>query len=159
MMKKAPVNVPEVALFMANTPPVNGWALHWLLSKSQIEFVLHDISALPPCSEFPGLQRAQHQDEVLPVLSLEQHYALETLPVTSGFKYIVTRVPTADGTLLKVILRICNPLRIRKLNFNAEKTLHTGLQKNSQDILGAFTLPDNQLIILPDIEKILVNIM
>lgn len=147
--------LPEVAIIMANTPPVEGWHIHWLISKKQVEYILTDIAALPPGGEYPHLQRAQYQEEMLPVISLEQHFGLDEPPQSAGYRYLVTKSPHEAGRVTRAILRFSHPVRVRKLNFNSTPTQHTGLQENVEHILGAFTLPDNQLVIIPDIPAIL----
>ncbi len=148
---------PEVALVMANSAPIDGWQLYWLISKSQIEYMLTDIAALPPSLEHPELEKAQYQEEVLHVLSLEKHYGLIEEPTKTMQRYIVTKSPTSDQKMVKAILRLSHPVRVRKLNFNALRADQTYLQANANDILGAYTLDDNQLVIIPDIATILEN--
>lgn len=146
---------PEVAMILANSAPIDGWTPYWLISKLQIEYILHDIAAVPPSSEAPHIQRAQYQDETLPVLSLEKYYGVNPSLYDVRYTYLVTKLPLPTGGISKTVLRLSNPVRIRKLNFNAAKAQETGLQVNDEDILGAFTLPDNQLVIVPDITAIL----
>lgn len=146
---------PEIALIMANTEPFEGWTIHWLLSKKQVEYILTDIAALPPGGEYPHLQRAQYQEEMLPVIRLEEHYGLAEPPASAGYRYIVTKNPGTEGQLVRAIIRFSHPIRVRKINFNSVPTQITGLKKNSTHVLGAFTLPDNQLLIMPDIVAIL----
>jgi chemotaxis signal transduction protein len=96
---------------------------------------------------------------VLPVLSLEQYFGLQEEPSRSeGYKYVVTKTPVGEDTIARTILRFSHPIRIRKLIFNATEARHTGLLVNSGDILGAFTLPENQLLIVPDVAKIHQNV-
>lgn len=145
---------PEIGLIKANVPSREGWEINWLISRSQIEYILHDIAALPPDSQFPDLQRAQYQEDALLVLSLEKHFHLGTLPVTQPYKFVVTRAPGADGKARRVILRTANPLRVRKMDFNVAQAADTGLPQNSEDLLGAFALPENQLVLIPDLARI-----
>ncbi|SHO50276.1 chemotaxis protein CheW [Desulfopila aestuarii] len=154
-MSTLPQTSPEVAMIMANTPPIDGWNIYWLISKRQVEYILTDIAKLPPSAEHPHLERAQYQEEMLPVVSLEKHFGLEESTSVSSYRYIVTKSPTPEGKLVKAILRFSHPIRVRKLNFNSVTAQHTGLRENAAHILGAFTLPDNQLVIIPDIPGIL----
>lgn len=153
-MSTAQQKEPEVGLIKANVPSSEGWEINWLISRSQIEYILHDIAALPPDPRYPGLQRAQYQDDALLVLCLEKYFHLGTLPAAQPYKFVVTRAPGADGKTRRVILRTANPLRVRKLNFNAAEAANTGLPQNSQELLGAFALPENQLVLIPDIARI-----
>ncbi|WP_136795955.1 hypothetical protein [Desulfosediminicola ganghwensis] len=145
---------PEIGLIKANVPSIEGWDINWLISRGQIEYILHDIALLPADDKYPHLQRAQYQDDALLVISLEKYFHLGMLASSQPYKFVVTRAPGIDGKARRVILRTANPLRVRKLNFNASQATDTGLPKNSQDLLGAFALPDNQLVLIPDIAKI-----
>lgn len=151
-------NIPEVAMIMANATPIENWQIYWLISKMQVEYILTDITASPADIEHSHLQQAQYQEETLPVISLEKFYGLEELPLSSIPRYIVTKSPAADGDLIRAILRTYHPVRIRRLDFTATHALLPRLTKNSTDILGAFTLPDNQLVIIPNIDAILVKL-
>lgn len=154
-MSTLPQTSPEIAMIMANTPILDGWEMYWLISKRQVEYILTDIAILPPSAEHPHLQRAQYQEEMLSVVSLEKHFGLEELPTVGSYRYIVTKSPTPDGRLAKAILRFNHPIRVRKLNFNSAPARYTGLRENGTHILGAFTLPDNQLVVIPDIPAIM----
>jgi hypothetical protein len=154
-MKNEIEKQPEIAIFQANTLSVEGWNIYWVLSKIQIEYILHDITPLPPNAEQPHLERTQYLEETLPVLSLEKYYGLQELPTRSTYGYIVAKIPMPSGDMQKAVLRTNNPIRIRKLTFNAAEAKYTGLPEHSEDILGAFTLPENQLIVVPDIASIL----
>jgi len=148
--------IPEVALIMADLPAVKGWQVHWLLSKKQIEYILTDIAALPPSPENPRLQRAQYQEAVLPVVSLEQHFGFRAQTSSPGrYRYIVAKSPAPDGGLARAILRVCHPVRVRKLNFNSSPAQRPEVGKNSAHILGTFTLPENLLVIIPDLAAII----
>lgn len=149
--------IPEVALIMANTAPVNGLNIYWLISKKQIEYLMTDIAGLPATAEQPDRQRAQYQDEVLPVFSLENHYGLEELSPSASYRYIVTKNPVPEQGISKAILRLSHPVRVRKLTFEATPAQFTGLRENEADILGAFTLADNQLVIIPDLSALLAK--
>jgi hypothetical protein len=146
--------IPEVALIKANTAPVDDWNIYWLISKKQIEYLLTDIAGLPPSAEQPDLQRAQYQEEFLPVLSLEKYYGLEEPSPVSGYRYIVTKSPALQGEISRAIVRFAHPVRVRKLTFEAVPAQYTGLKKNEDTILGAYTLPDNQLVIIPDLAAV-----
>lgn len=148
---------PEVALIMANTTPVEGWNINWLISKTQVEYILHDIASLPSVANNTTLQRAQYQDEALPVFNLEKYFGLVEKTDSANYKYIVVKVPQENGGIAKAILRITSSVRLRKLTFNSTLAQTTGLQTNVNDILGAFTLPDNQLVIVPDIAAMLLK--
>jgi len=151
-------STPEVALIMADLPIVKGWQIHWLLSKKQIEYILTDITALPPSAENPRLQRAQYQEAVLPVFSLEQHFGFKAQTSSPGrLSYIVTKSPAPDGRLVKAILRVNHPVRVRKLNFNSNPAQRPMVGKNSAHVLGAFTLPENLLVIIPDLAAIIAR--
>lgn len=154
-MSKIQQTTPEVAVIMANTLPVAGWNIYWLISKKQVEYILTDIATLPPSAEHPHLVRAQYQEEMLPVVSLEKHFGLEEMSTVSSYRYIVTKSATPEGKIAKAILRFSHPVRVRKLNFNCVPAQDYGVSENAEHILGAFSLADNQLVIIPDIPAIL----
>jgi hypothetical protein len=158
-MKKEIQKQPEIAMFMANTVTVEGWNIYWVLSKIQIEYILHDVMTLPPNQEQPQQERVQYMEESLPLLSLEKYYGLEELPTRPTYGYIVAKIPMGTDRMQKVVLHTNNPVRIRKLTFNAVQAQYTGLPENSEDILGAFSLPENQLLIVPDIALMLDKVL
>ncbi len=158
IMKNEILKQPEIAIFKANTTNTEGRDIYWVLSKIQIEYILHEITALPPSAEQPQLQRTQYLEESLPVLSLEKYYGLQELPLRSTYGYVVAKIPMNTGSMQKAVLRTNNPVRIRKLTFNAEPAEHTGLPEHSEDIIGMFSLPENQLLIVPNIAAILNNV-
>lgn len=139
---------------MANTAPVDGWQLNWLLSKNQLEYLLRDIAMVSSHAfQSPALQAAQYMEEILPVVSLESYYGLAEVTRPQAYKYLVTKVAMPANTLSKIVIRTVHPARIRKLTANTVAHA-TVLPAHSEDILGAFTMPDNQLLIVPDLPRL-----
>lgn len=142
---------PEVAMIQANCAPVDGWQIHWLISRKQIEYLLTDIVALPPNAIQPHLPRAQYLEQSLPVITLEQHFGIPQLERHTSYRYLVTKFSAPESGMMRAILQIYHPVRMRKLIFNSVPSTSTATSKNERHILGAYTLPDNQLVIIPDI--------
>ncbi len=66
----------EVATIKANTPPLGGLELYWLLSRNQLEFILQDITVIQSPLQ---VATAQYQDVMLPVINLEKHFGLQEI--------------------------------------------------------------------------------
>lgn len=142
---------PEIAMIQANCRPMDGWQIHWLISRKQIEYLLTDIVSLPPSVEQPHLERAQYLEQSLPVIHLENHFGLVQDSPPASFRYLVSKCVTRDKKIMRAMLKICHPVRMRKLSFHSTPTIHSTIPSNEHHILGAFTMPDNQLVIIPDI--------
>jgi hypothetical protein len=141
----------EVAIIKANTSPLGGLELSWLLSRNQLEFVLQDIKVL---HSPPLVDTAQYQEETLPVINLEQHFGLQEMGQSRSLKYLVVRAVTAERTLVKVIVQTPHSLRILQLETGLVASRLVALPRNSSDLLGIYSMPDGSLGIVPDIAGI-----
>lgn len=147
----------EVALIEANTLPISGRVVHWLLSRKQVIYILRELGMtqkIPGRTRFP---QATYLEEMLPVVDLETYFGLSVKDNSVEKHYLIARAPKADGTLGRVIIPTSHPVRIRKAGFEAIAAGETGLTDNSQDILGAFVLASNDLVILPDLTAIIAK--
>lgn len=63
-------------MIKANSKPLAGFELYWLLSRSQIEFIFQEMRSVRASS---GIAAAHYHNALLPVISLEEYYGL---PVT-----------------------------------------------------------------------------
>lgn len=147
----------EIALIEANCEPIDGWQIYWILSKTQIEYMLTDIATLPLNHNQTGLLKAQYQDEVLYVLNLESYYGLSALSSSTSDRYLVTKYPASDNRLIRAILKLSNPVRLRKIDTDTQNSEVAILKSNADQILGAFELQEKQIGIIPDIEAILTS--
>lgn len=148
----------EVALVQADTAPLNGRTLYWVLSRKQIEFILNDVNPLPSMGGAAAVDRIPYQDEALPALNLESHFGLESAAKTRAVKYLVTKVATRDGDLVKITIPFHHTVRMRPLTFSTSLAMRSGLNRNSQDTLGAFLDEEDGLFIVPDLAAILTKV-
>jgi hypothetical protein len=141
----------EVATIKANTPPLGGQELYWLLSRSQLEFILQDVKVyhLPP---LPAT--AQYQEVMLPVINLEHHFGLPEGGPGRSVKYLVIRAATTGKALVKVIIQTPSVVRIQHLESEVVASRLLALPRNSSDLLGVYALSDGSLGIVPDIAGI-----
>ncbi|MDK9706943.1 MAG: hypothetical protein OEL83_07810 [Desulforhopalus sp.] len=141
----------ELAAVKANAPPLGGLVLYWLFSRNQLEFVLQDIAVVhsPPLADM-----AQYQETMLPVINLERHFGLQEQGTSRSTKYLVIRAVTAEKTLVKVIVLAPNSLKIQELRTGYAGSRPLSLPRNTNDILGSYSLPEGGLGIVPDIASI-----
>jgi chemotaxis signal transduction protein len=142
----------EVATVKANTPPLEGVELYWLLSRTQLEFILQDITVI---QSPPLVATAQYQEAMLPVINLEQYFGLPESEQRRSVKYLVIRAVTAEKALVKVIIETPHSLKIQQLETGVAASRLLALPRNSTDLLGIYTMPDGSLGIVPDIAGII----
>ncbi len=143
----------EVIMIQANTPPTEGGVVYWLLSKNQMEYILQDIALVPGGSTTTPIARAQYQEEVLPVLSLEKYFGLRESGGSGTYRYLVAKTAADTGGIARIIIRTAHQIRVRKLTFAASPVAST-FAENNEDVLGAFSHDDTDLLIVPDIAAI-----
>jgi hypothetical protein len=142
---------PEVAMIKANTSPIGGLELYWLLSRNQLEFILQDIKVF---HSPPLVPTAQYQEVMLPVINLEEYFGLpETVPGRS-LKYLVIRALTGEKSLVRVIIRTIHPLKLQKLEAGFGAVRQVSLPRNSNHLLGIFVLANGGLGVVPDVAGI-----
>ena len=141
----------EVAMIKANTPLLGGLPLYWLLSRNQLEFILQDITVF---KSPPLIATAQYQEAMLPVLNLEEHFGLPEIAPGSSIKYLVVRAVTAEKALVKVIIRTPLALKMQKLETGYAASRLLSLPRNSNHLLGIYTMPDGGVGLVPDVAGI-----
>ncbi len=142
----------EVAMIKANTPLLGGLELYWLLSRSQLEFILQDIKVLqsPPLAA-----AAQYQEAMLPVINLEEHFGLPESTPDRSIKYLVVRAVIDAKSLVKVIIRTPKAMKMLKLESPGfAEARQVSLPRNRDHLLGVFSLPDGSLALVPDVAGI-----
>lgn len=138
----------EIAMLKANSKPLAGFELYWLLSRRQLEFVFQEMRVMPAAS---GIAVAQYQDELLPVICLEEYYGLPVTGPGRPLKYLVVRSVNDDNTLVRLILQTPCILKIDQLQSAVAFPEQLSLPDNGGDILGIYFLSDRTLGIVPDL--------
>lgn len=141
----------EVAMLKANSKPLVGFELYWLLSGSQLEFILQDIKVLYAPS---GIATAQYQEAMLPVISLEEYFGLPVTGAGRPLKYLVVRAVNDDNALVKLIIQTPCIVKIDQLGSAVAFPDVLSLPRNGGDILGIYSLSDRTLGIVPDLAGI-----
>ncbi len=147
----------EIAIIQANALPVNGTILHWVLSRKQIVYVLHEIEESVAAGVNGRFPEAKYLEVQLPVIDLEEYYGIKYSFKSKTAYYVVVRATTADHSLGLAIIRSVFPARIRKLNFTTAPLDTTGLFDNSGNILGSFLMDERNAVVIPDIAAIIDN--
>lgn len=137
--------------------PIGGRHIHWLVSRKQVIYVLRELVITKPVAGRGRFPQAVYLEEMLPVVEMESYFGMPLSNPKAERHYLVARAPKANGTIGKVIIATSHPVRIRKVGFEAIPANETGLMKNHQDILGAFVLASNDLVILPDLSAIIAK--
>ncbi|MBU1564776.1 MAG: chemotaxis protein CheW [Proteobacteria bacterium] len=141
----------EVATIKANTPPLGGLELYWLLSRNQLEFILQDITITQSSLQ---VATAQYQEAMLPVINLEKHFGLPETGLRRSPKYLVIRAATAEKSLVKVIIETPQAVKMQHLEMGRDASRLLALPRNNSDLLGVYAMSDGSLGIVPDIAGI-----
>lgn len=142
----------EVATIEANCDPLNGYRLHWTVSRNQLEFVLQDIEVF---SSPPFVATAQYQDKMLPVVNLEKHFGIPQKKSDRPFKYLVFRAANPEKGLVRLLIETTTAVKLQKVEQGLAVSVGTlALPKNTMDILGSYLLSPEELAIVPDIAGI-----
>ncbi len=141
----------EVAMIKANSKPLAGFELYWLLSMSQVEFIFQEMRVMRASS---GIAAAQYQDALLPVISLEEYYGLPASGPGRPLKYLVVRSVNDDNALVGLILQTPCILKIGQLQAAVAFPEQLSLPDNGGDILGIYFLSNRTLGIVPDLAGI-----
>ncbi len=141
----------EVATIKANTPPLGGLELYWLLSRNQLEFILQDIKVIHSPLQ---IATAPYQEAMLPVINLEKHFGLPEIGLRRSLKYLVIRAATPEKALIKVIIETPQAVKMQQLEIGLVASRLMALPRNSIDLLGVYAMSDGSLGIVPDITGI-----
>ena len=142
----------EVATIQANCEPLGGYNLYWLVSRSQVEFILQNIEVF---HSPPFVATAQYQEMMLPVVSLEKHYGLSEKKLARSHKYMVLRAANANQMLVKLIAETPFSPKMQKLETDSTSLGAIVLPKNNVDVLGIYSLSENMAAVVPDIAGII----
>ncbi|BCL62405.1 hypothetical protein DGMP_30980 [Desulfomarina profundi] len=143
----------ELAVIRADCSLKTGEKLFWLLSRSQIEFVLNDLELIPAEN---GQFTAHYRDTILPVVQLEEYYGLPGRKKEEKIKnkYVVAGAVDREEALVRIILQTCHHVQLLKLSENMPPSFSLPLPKRGEDILGVYSLAEDKILILPDLVRI-----
>lgn len=141
----------EIATIKANITTFLGCELFWLLSRTQLEFLLKEleISSSPPFAA-----KARYQGVMLPVISLEKHYGLKEIDQKSPLKYLVVKSVNEKKELEKIIVQTPQTLKIQTLE-GISSMQAPALPRKSENVLGMYSLAPGKLGIVPDFTGII----
>jgi hypothetical protein len=137
----------EIATIKANSTTFLGCELSWILSRNQLEFIFKEIEII---SSPPFAAKAKYQGVMLPVINLEKYYGLKEKDQNSMLKYLVVRAVNEKKELVKLIVQTSRTLKIQTLEKGAPSLQSPAFPKNSENVLGMYSLATGQLGIVPD---------
>lgn len=143
-----------------STGTVDGKALlYWMFSRRQLEMVLREIDPVPVLPAAEGFCEAAiaWQEEILPVVSLEKYYGLAEGVRTVPGKHLVLKAAEQLGdevSVSMIVLPVHTDLQMGSVNGGGRPIDPGFLKINAADILGAFELAAQQIVVLPDICRI-----
>ena len=141
----------EVVIIQANIPFKGDGGVYWLLSRSQLEFILTEVAVF---STATFAAAGQYRDTTLPVISLERHFGLSSTMASRSPKYLVLRAGDANGAVIRLIAATPQSLRLEKLSPGLGRARGVTLPKHSDDLLASYVLPGNIVALVPDIAAI-----
>jgi len=109
----------RVLIFSAQTPRVSNRQIYFLFSQHQMEDILMDTSVRPVPFSPPYIEGlAEWRNQVLPVISLEACFGMESLNSAKIQRLMVVRAlknEAAPTGIYRIILRIVPPVRMLTL--------------------------------------------
>lgn len=141
----------EVVIIKANSYTISGADLYWLLSRQQLEFIFKDIDIF---EEPPYAPTAQYRESMLPVISLEEYYGLQTREKPGQEKYLVVRAANDEKGVVKLIVETPNPVKIHRLESGFTPIASLALPRKATDVLGIYGLSKDKIAVVPDLVKI-----
>ncbi len=141
----------ELATVKANSHPHDGFEIYWLFSRNQVEFVFQELELVKTEG---GLDRAEFQGGMLPVFWLENYFGLRRVQGKEETKYVVVSGVSIDGGLARIIIPAPYSLKLHKLKTELTPVSSFVLPRNSDDILGIYSLSSSRIVVVPDIGKI-----
>ena len=132
--------------------------LFWLFSRSQLEMVQRDLvveAAPAPMSLAAGT--VNWQDEVLPLVNLENYYRTAGLPVEPPLRYLFLKGAARDAgevRLAMIVVPIWAEMRMGMQDIAATPVTPLPLRDRAGDIHGAYALADGGLAVVPDVWRI-----
>lgn len=143
----------ELAVIRADCSLKSGEKLFWLLSRSQIEFVLSDLEQVMTEN---GRFTARYREMVLPVVRLEEYFGLpgRREEEKNKNKYVVAGAVDREEKLVRIILQTRHHVQLLKLSENMPPPFPLSLPKRGEDVLGVYSLAEDKVLILPDLVRI-----
>lgn len=145
----------EVALVRAECGIEENQDIYWLFSRAQVEFVLKELDLVETSD---GMVMSRYQEMVLPVLSLEKHFALSESDSVEDKKFLVLRSVDQNKKLHRVIVHSRFSPQFMKLNRSFEAAVGFSTPENSDHILGAYNLSGDKIGVVPDVASICLNL-
>lgn len=144
-------NQPELATFKANCSSGNGFDLYWIVSRTQIEFILKDIDAFSS----PGIATTtQYQGSMLPVIGLETFFGLAIKEAGAALKYIVLRAVNKEQELVRLMVETPYSVKFVKYEGQFRPLQNLKVPKNGSSLLGVYTLEEGRVGMMPDLVAI-----
>lgn len=137
----------EIAIVNANSAPIQGYEICWLLSRTQVEFALKEVEIF---SSPPFATAAKYQEAMLPVINLEKYYGLEQKEGNGLTKYFVIRSVNEKKELVKLIIKTPQALKMQKVETDFKPFPSLVLPQNSVNVLGVYALGTGKLGVVPD---------
>lgn len=141
----------EIATIKANSTDFHGWEIFWVLSKNQLELLFKEVEMF---SSSPALVTAKYQDDLLPVVNLENYYGLEVRKRNNLPKYLVVRSVNEKKELVRFIIEIPQKYTLQKLATGIETMQAPMMAQNGENVLGLYALAPGQLGVVPDFVRI-----
>lgn len=137
----------EVAIIKANSATFQDCELYWLLSRTQLEFVLKELEIF---SSSPFVATAKYEEAMLPVINLEKYYGLAEKEDKGPSKYYIIRSVNEKKELVKLIVETPESPKIQKLETDFTSFPSLLLPQNSANVLGMYSLQAGKIAVVPD---------
>lgn len=133
--------------------------LYWMFSRKQLEMVLREIDSVSvgPAAGDSCRGIMAWQDELLPVVCLEQYYGLVKAVPAIPQKHLVLKAAAQRGDAVSVsmlVMPVYTDLQLGSVSGGGRAVEPDFLRMNGSDILGAFELSAQKFVVLPDICRI-----
>ncbi len=145
----------EVALVRAECSVKDNQELFWLFSRAQVEFVLQELDLVETSD---GMVMSRYQEMVLPVLSLENHFAFTTRDAREGNKFLVIRSVDNNKKLHRLIVHSSFSPQFLKLSSSFDGVVGFSTPEKSGHILGAYSLGVGKIGVVPDVVSICLGL-
>lgn len=140
----------EIVLLKANSVNIQGCELYWLFSRNQLEFLFKEVEVF---SSPPFVDTVKYQEVMLPLISLENYYGLEQQNLSGTPRYLVLKAVSEQKELVKLIVQTLQSLKMDTLESGQSSLQSIALPKNSDDVLGVYSLGTDKIGVVPDLVK------
>ncbi len=138
----------EIATIKANNV-FQGCELYWIFSRNQLEFLLREVELF---SSPTAVITAKYQEVMLPVINLEKYYGLAEKFKNGPPKYVVVRSVNEKKEMVKLIIQTPQSVKIQTVEEHFTSLQSSpNLPKNSEHVLGMYSLTDGKVGIVPDL--------